>query len=222
MELARLIVEVLVAGAVPESSSQKDFIEIAKVVIGALGPIIAALIVGVAGVLITSRYAQKRETAEREAVNERARIEREAADNRHQKDLDALERRYSLDTEIETRSHAVELTKLEIGRKLEAWKADPNEKKRPLRPVIQDFLAVYRDLEELYTVSPKDLYEKIQKHRISRSKPPATVPEPELAQDVGSGEMKVGETRGTTPKSDNSLENAAEKGTPPEAPHVDD
>jgi hypothetical protein len=72
--------------------------------------------------------------------------------------------RDSQDRESQWRSHAVELTKLDLERKLKT--RDPNDRK-PLRPSILDFLANYRDLQELGELSPKDLYLRIQKSRVS-------------------------------------------------------
>src|SRR5687767_14068767 len=115
MQFIRFIIDVVISGG-SASASPKDLVEIAKVTIGALGPIIAALIVGIAGALITNHYARERERIEREAVN-----------NRHQSDLAAIQQRHDLDKESEWRSHAVELAKLEMQRKLEAWKVQPKE-----------------------------------------------------------------------------------------------
>jgi hypothetical protein len=68
------------------------------------------------------------------------------------------------DRESQWRSHAVELTKLDLERKLKT--RDPNDR-QPLRPSILDFLANYRDLQELGESSPKDLYLRIQESRVS-------------------------------------------------------
>lgn len=68
------------------------------------------------------------------------------------------------DREVEWRKHALELTKLDLERKL---KTRRRYDKTPIRPSILDFLANYRDLQELGTSSPKDLYEKILTSRIS-------------------------------------------------------
>jgi hypothetical protein len=68
------------------------------------------------------------------------------------------------DREVEWRKHALELTKLDLERKL---------KTRPpgtaIRPSILDFLANYRDLQELGKTTPKELYETILKSRITKS-----------------------------------------------------
>ena len=68
------------------------------------------------------------------------------------------------DRESQWRSHAVELTKLDLERKLRTRDKDD---RKPLRPSILDFLANYRDLQELGESSPSELYEKIKKERIS-------------------------------------------------------
>lgn len=69
------------------------------------------------------------------------------------------------DKESQWRNHAIELTKLEVERKLKRFEKDPSI---PLRPSILDFLANYRDLTELDRVSPKDLYRKILDGRITQ------------------------------------------------------
>lgn len=72
------------------------------------------------------------------------------------------------DRESQWRQHAIELTKLDVERKLKNHRphADP-----PLRPPILDFLANYRDLQELGNSSPKVLYLKIEQDRIKRPQP---------------------------------------------------
>jgi hypothetical protein len=77
------------------------------------------------------------------------------------------------DREAEWRKHAVELTKLDLDRKLKT--RDSNDT-TPIRPVILDFLANYRDLSELGDSSPGALYEKILTKRIKTS--PSAVPVP--------------------------------------------
>jgi len=72
-------------------------------------------------------------------------------------------RRDDQDKESEWRSHAIELTKLDAERKLKAWKEGDS-----IRPFILDFLANYRDLQELDTKSPGELYSKILDDRITR------------------------------------------------------
>ena len=67
------------------------------------------------------------------------------------------------DREVEWRKHALELTKLELERKL---KAGRDFKAHPLRPSILDFLANYRDLQELGKKTPAALYEEIVRNRI--------------------------------------------------------
>src|SRR5690348_15340168 len=56
------------------------------------------------------------------------------------------------DKEVEWRKHAIELTKLDLERKLKT--RDPSDTTR-LRPSILDFLANYRDLQELGEKSPR-------------------------------------------------------------------
>lgn len=67
------------------------------------------------------------------------------------------------DKESQWRQHAIELTKLDLERKIKTW---PEEKKEHLRPTILDFLANYRDLQQLGEMSPKELYLKIIEDRI--------------------------------------------------------
>ncbi|WP_322034181.1 hypothetical protein [Paraburkholderia sp. J76] len=69
------------------------------------------------------------------------------------------------DREVEWRKHAAELTKLDLERKL---KSARDLKTTPLRPSIMDFLANYRDLQELGARSPTDLYNDIESRRITR------------------------------------------------------
>ena len=78
------------------------------------------------------------------------------------------------DKEVEWRKHAIELTKLDLERKIKT--RQPIDM-RPLRPSILDFLANYRDLRELDNASPRDLYTAIEKMRITQLDAPAT-PEP--------------------------------------------
>jgi hypothetical protein len=98
--------------------------------IQALATILAALIVGVAGGLISRQYARERDRQ---------------------------------DKETQWRQHAIELTKLDLERKL---KGQPPDGSKPLRPSILDFLANYRDLQELGEATPKALYEKIIMERM--------------------------------------------------------
>ena len=67
------------------------------------------------------------------------------------------------DRESQWRMHAVELTKLDMQRKL-ACRKDGDA--RP-RPPILDFLANYRDLQELGARTPRDLYQTILQTRIA-------------------------------------------------------
>lgn len=67
------------------------------------------------------------------------------------------------DKEVEWRKHAIELTKLDLERKLRTRVASDT---KPLRPSILDFLANYRDLQELgEKEAPKDVYEKVKSRR---------------------------------------------------------
>jgi hypothetical protein len=68
------------------------------------------------------------------------------------------------DREAQWRSHAVELTKLDLERKLKT--REPADTRR-LRPSILDFLANYRDLQELGGRSAADLYDVIRLKRIA-------------------------------------------------------
>lgn len=68
------------------------------------------------------------------------------------------------DREVEWRKHAIELTKLDLERKL---KSRRDSDTTPIRPSILDFLANYRDLQELGEKTPKQLYEVILEKRIS-------------------------------------------------------
>ena len=70
------------------------------------------------------------------------------------------------DKESEWRSHAIELTKLDIDVKLKTQEL--SKKQELIRPSILDFLANYRDLMELGEKTPKDLYLEILKNRISK------------------------------------------------------
>ena len=70
------------------------------------------------------------------------------------------------DKEVEWRNHAIELTKLDLERKI---RTRAKETTQPLRPCILDFLANYRDLQELGEKSPKDLYLLIDRLRITKS-----------------------------------------------------
>ncbi len=68
------------------------------------------------------------------------------------------------DREVEWRKHAIELTKLDLERKLKTRRKSDTT---PIRPSILDFLANYRDLQELGGKTPKELYEVIQAKRIN-------------------------------------------------------
>jgi hypothetical protein len=72
------------------------------------------------------------------------------------------------DREVEWRKHAIELTKLDLDRKLKT--RSPSDT-RPMRPSILDFLANYRDLQDLDKASSRDLYATIQAMRIKKQIP---------------------------------------------------
>ena len=75
-----------------------------------------------------------------------------------------LSARDQQDREVEWRKHAVELTKLDLERKLRVRQASDTTR---IRPSILDFLANYRDLQELGQKSPRELYQIIQTKRIA-------------------------------------------------------
>jgi hypothetical protein len=79
------------------------------------------------------------------------------------------------DREVEWRKHALELTKLDLERKL---KSGRDFKVSPLRPSILDFLANYRDLQELGARSPAALYITIVDSRIKPRPTDQTKAEP--------------------------------------------
>jgi hypothetical protein len=62
------------------------------------------------------------------------------------------------------RGHALELTKLDLERKLGTRNPQTAE---PLRPSILDFLANYRDLQQLGDMTPAQLYQKIEDDRVT-------------------------------------------------------
>jgi hypothetical protein len=62
------------------------------------------------------------------------------------------------------RGHALELTKLDLERKLGTRNPQTAE---PLRPSVLDFLANYRDLQQLGDMTPAELYQKIEDDRVS-------------------------------------------------------
>jgi|SRR5918992_292187 hypothetical protein len=108
-----------------------EALKFAGTIIQAIGTVLAALIIGVAGSMITGRFARERASQDRES---------------------------------QWRQHAIELAKLEAARNQKMFEAG---KLKRLRPSILDFLANYRDLQELGTSTPKELYLKIQKDRIN-------------------------------------------------------
>jgi hypothetical protein len=78
-----------------------------------------------------------------------------------------ITRKYSREKERQEkegqwRDHAIELTKLDLERKLKRYDVDHNIS---LRPSVLDFLANYRDLLELDKVAPKALYRNILENR---------------------------------------------------------
>ena len=87
------------------------------------------------------------------------------------------------DREAEWRKHAIDLTKLDLERKL---KTRPDTDKSPLRPSILDFLANYRDLQELGQRSPKELYLLIESQRITQraAEPPSSEPQAKQPNSV--------------------------------------
>lgn len=111
--------------------------QLASNMIRAVGTVVAALIVGVAGSLISAQYSRERDRQDKEG---------------------------------QWRSHAIELTKLDLQRKLEQAKMDPNISfaKFPIRQSVLDFLANYRDLQELDDKSPGELYMVIKNQRTSK------------------------------------------------------
>jgi hypothetical protein len=87
------------------------------------------------------------------------------------------------DKESQWRDHAIELTKLDLERKLKTWSM---ESLQQVRPSIQDFLANYRDLKELDKLTPAELYQKIETSRIQdRPQGPNTAfPQPGSGQQT--------------------------------------
>jgi hypothetical protein len=109
--------------------------EILKSIVGPAATIVSALIVGVAGGLISRSYSRERDRQDRES---------------------------------QWRQHAIELTKLELERKRQSHSDDAS---RQLRPSILDFLANYRDLQELGGRTPAELYKDISESRIVKERP---------------------------------------------------
>ncbi|XUM23198.1 hypothetical protein ACRAVF_07290 [Bradyrhizobium oligotrophicum S58] len=86
------------------------------------------------------------------------------------------------DKEVEWRKHAIELTKLDLERKIKT--RQPTDT-RSLRPSILDFLANYRDLRELDKASPRDLYIAIEATRVTKlDEPVKSESSPEKASDI--------------------------------------
>lgn len=76
------------------------------------------------------------------------------------------------DREVEWRKHAIELTKLDLERKLKTRAAGDTT---PMRPSILDFLANYRDLQELGAKTPAQLWKVIRASRIGKSSSAAPI-----------------------------------------------
>lgn len=89
------------------------------------------------------------------------------------------------DREVEWRKHAIELTKLDLDPKL---KTRSSSDTRPIRPSILDFLANYRDLQDLDKASPRDLYATILAMRIKEQNTGA--PEPPPKETPGTSEYE--------------------------------
>ncbi|WP_367899209.1 hypothetical protein AB3N61_18600 [Leptospira sp. WS58.C1] len=106
--------------------------EVIAAIITATGTLSSALVVGIAGALISKKYSKERDKQDKES---------------------------------QWRSHALELTKLDLQRKLSG-----KDKKESLRPSILDFLANYRNLMELDHLTPPELYQKIKDKRINKKK----------------------------------------------------
>lgn len=77
-----------------------------------------------------------------------------------------LSARDKQDKEVEWRNHAIELTKLNLEGRMKLRETDHTI---ALRPSILDFLANYRDLQELGAKSPKELYSIIESSRIKKT-----------------------------------------------------
>jgi hypothetical protein len=84
------------------------------------------------------------------------------------------------DREVEWRKHAIELTKLDLDRKL---KTRSPADTRPMRPSILDFLANYRDLQDLDKATPRDLYTTILAMRIKKQSTNAPEPAPKAEKE---------------------------------------
>lgn len=93
------------------------------------------------------------------------------------------------DRESQWRSHAIELTKLDLDRKLKTRSADERE---PLRPSILDFLANYRDLQELGGATPAELYARIRESRVSARDGARPEVENEKPNNAAAGDVDEG------------------------------
>lgn len=105
-------------------------IDLITSLIRGLATIGAAVIVTIAGAIISRRYLSERDKQDKES---------------------------------QWRQHAIELTKLDLERKL---RTQSSNSPKPMRPSILDFLANYRSLQELGEKSPRELYEKTLEARI--------------------------------------------------------
>lgn len=118
--------------------------EVIAAIINASGTFGAALLVGIAGSLISKKFAKERDRQDKES---------------------------------QWRNHAIELTKLDLQRKLAN-----NINHVPLRPSVLDFLANYRDLKELDDRTPGNVYEEILKQRIKKNDPEQETPPDKTTQ----------------------------------------
>lgn len=122
--------------------AQDVMVELLKLlgsIVAGCATVLAALIVAVAGGVISGRYRRKRDLQDRES---------------------------------QWRDHAIELSKLDLESKIknrEERKLQGKPVDKPLRSSILDFLANYRDLTELGTLTPKELYVKIRDERTNPS-----------------------------------------------------
>lgn len=105
-------------------------IDLISSLVKALATIVAAIIITIAGAIISRNYLSERDKQDKES---------------------------------QWRQHAIELTKLDLERKL---RTQSNNSAKPLRPSILDFLANYRSLQELGEMTPRELYERTLETRI--------------------------------------------------------
>ncbi len=127
--------------------------------IQAVGTILGALIVGVAGGIITTRYNKARD-----------RQDKESQWRQHAIELTKLD----VERKLKWQDQAIELIKLQADAKV---KFDRSEFDRPRAPVL-DFLANYRELVELRDNeppgwrTPAELYDTILKQRTHQGRKP--------------------------------------------------